>query len=75
MSEATALPMMYMDDAIKATIQIMQAPIEEIKIKSSYNLSAMSFTPTQIANEIKKHYPAFEMVCESDFRQKASQHR
>ena len=70
MSEATALPMMYMDDAIKATIQIMQAPIEEIKIKSSYNLSAMSFTPTQIANEIKKHYPAFEMVCESDFRQK-----
>ena len=52
LSEKTALPMMYMDDAIKATVQIMQAPIEQIKIRSSYNLSAMSFTPEQIATEI-----------------------
>ena len=55
LSEKSALPMMYMDDAIKATVQIMQAPEEQIKIRSSYNLSAMSFTPAQIAEEIKKH--------------------
>jgi hypothetical protein len=46
-----------MDDAIAATIQIMQAPAEQIKIRSSYNLAAMSFTPTEIAAEIKKHIP------------------
>jgi hypothetical protein len=49
------MPMMYMDDAIAATIQIMQAPAEQIKIRSSYN-SAMSFTPTEIAAEIKNTY-------------------
>ncbi len=70
LSKDTALPMMYMDDAIKATIQIMLAPKEEIKIRSSYNLSGMSFTPEQIATEIKKHYPDFEMSYEPDFRQK-----
>jgi nucleoside-diphosphate-sugar epimerase len=70
LSQNTALPMMYMDDAIKATVQIMQAPEEQIKIRSSYNLRAMSFTPEQIAGEIKKHYPDFEMSYEPDFRQK-----
>jgi hypothetical protein len=50
------MPMMYMDDAIAATIQIMQAPAEQIKIRSSYNLAAMSFTPTEIAAEIKNTY-------------------
>jgi nucleoside-diphosphate-sugar epimerase len=70
LSKDTALPMMYMDDAIKATIQIMQAPEEQIKIKSSYNLSAMSFTPEQIATEIKKYYPNFVLSYEPDFRQK-----
>ena len=70
LSENTELPMMYMDDAIKATIGIMQAPIEEIKIRSSYNLAAMSFTPKQIGEEIKKHYPNFELSYEPDFRQK-----
>jgi nucleoside-diphosphate-sugar epimerase len=70
LSENTELPMMYMDDAIKATISIMQAPIEEIKIRSSYNLAAMSFTPKQIGEEIKKHYPNFELSYEPDFRQK-----
>jgi nucleoside-diphosphate-sugar epimerase len=59
-----------MDDAIKATISIMQAPIEQIKIRSSYNLTAMSFTPKQIGEEIKKHYPNFELSYEPDFRQK-----
>ena len=70
LSENTGLPMMYMDDAIKATVQIMQAPAEQIKIHSSYNLSAMSFTPEEIAAEIKKHYPDFKMSYEPDFRQK-----
>jgi nucleoside-diphosphate-sugar epimerase len=70
LSENTELPMMYMDDAIKATISIMQAPIEEIKIRSSYNLAAMSFTPKQIGEEIKKHYPNFELSYTPDFRQK-----
>jgi len=62
--------MMYMDDAIKATIGIMQAPAEQIKIRSSYNLSAMSFTPKEIAEEIKKHYPEFTIDYNPDFRQK-----
>jgi nucleoside-diphosphate-sugar epimerase len=70
LSENTELPMMYMDDAIKATISIMQAPIKQIKIRSSYNLTAMSFTPKQIGEEIKKHYPNFELSYEPDFRQK-----
>lgn len=70
LSENSSLPMMYMDDAIKATVQIMQAPEEQIKIRSSYNLSAMSFTPKEIASEIKKHFPDFEMNYEPDFRQK-----
>lgn len=70
LSENTGLPMMYMDDAIKATISIMQAPAEKIKIRSSYNLSGMSFTPKEIAAEIKKHIPEFEISYEPDFRQK-----
>lgn len=70
LNEETELPMMYMDDAIRATIEIMQAPAEKIKIRSSYNLSAISFTPKQITEEIQKHYPNFEVTYEPDFRQK-----
>jgi nucleoside-diphosphate-sugar epimerase len=70
LSSETKMPMMYMDDAIAATIKIMQAPVEEIKIRSSYNLAAMSFTPTEIAAEIKKHIPEFTITYEPDFRQK-----
>lgn len=66
----TKMPMMYMDDAIAATIQIMQAPAEQIKIRSSYNLAAMSFTPTEIAAEIQKHIPDFTISYAPDFRQK-----
>lgn len=70
LSSETKMPMMYMDDAIAATIQIMQAPVEQIKIRSSYNLAAMSFTPTEIAAEINKHIPEFTITYEPDFRQK-----
>lgn len=70
LSENSALPMMYMDDAIKATISIMQADAEDIKIRSSYNLSGMSFTPKELATEIMKHYPNFTINYEPDFRQK-----
>jgi len=64
-----ALPMMYMDDAIKATVEIMQAPAEKIKVRSSYNLSAISFTPEVLAENIKSHLTSFEISYEPDFRQ------
>jgi nucleoside-diphosphate-sugar epimerase len=56
-----ALPMMYMDDAIRATLQLMSAPSYKLSIRSSYNLAGMSFTPAQLAAEIKKHLPDFEI--------------
>jgi nucleoside-diphosphate-sugar epimerase len=65
----TSLPMMYMEDAIRATVEIMRAPAEHIKNRSSYNLSGMSFTPEQIADEIKSHLPKFSMSYQPDFRQ------
>ena len=65
----TTLPMMYMDDAINATLGIMEAPKSSIKIRSSYNLSAMSFNPEDIAESIKKQIPEFEISYKSDFRQ------
>ncbi len=70
LSEQTALPMMYMDDAIRATVEIMQASSEQIKIRSSYNLSGVSFTPAEIATEIRKHIPNFTISYKPDFRQK-----
>jgi nucleoside-diphosphate-sugar epimerase len=70
LSEDTALPMMYMDDAIRATVEIMQAPSESIKIRSSYNLAGVSFTPKEIAAEIKNHIPDFTISYQPDFRQK-----
>lgn len=70
LSEATGLPMMYMDDAIRATMEIMEADPKDIKIRSAYNLSAMSFTPKEIAASIKKHIPEFEITYAPDFRQK-----
>ena len=68
-SENTGLPMMYMPDAIRATIELMEAPTEQVKIRSSYNLAGISFTPKQLAAEIKKHIPDFEMTYNPDFRQ------
>ena len=69
LSENTRLPMMYMDDAINATIQIMQADGNKIKTRTSYNLSAISFTPKEIAEEIKKYIPGFTITYKPDFRQ------
>ena len=69
LSDSTGLPMMYMPDAIRATIELMEAPAEQIKIRSSYNLAGVSFTPAEIATEIKKHIPNFEMTYNPDFRQ------
>ena len=70
LSENTALPMMYMPDAIRATIELMEAPFERVKIRSSYNLAGISFTPKEIASEVSKHIPNFEMSYNPDFRQK-----
>jgi nucleoside-diphosphate-sugar epimerase len=70
LNKGTKLPMMYMDDAIEATIKIMDANPEDIKIRSSYNLAAMSFTPEEIAEEIRKIVPEFKISYTSDFRQK-----
>ena len=69
LSENTALPMMHMEDAIRATLELMHAPAEKIKTRTSYNLSGLSFTPKEIANEIKKHIPEFQITYQSDFRQ------
>ena len=69
LQEDTYLPMMYMPDAIKATIELMEAPEEKIKIRTSYNISGMSFSPKEIAAEIKKHMPEFVVSYNPDYRQ------
>lgn len=69
LSEDTELPMMFMDDAIDATIQIMDAPANQLTIRSSYNLAAMSFTPKEIAAEIQNHIKDFIITYNPDFRQ------
>ncbi len=70
LSENTYLPMMYMEDAIHATIALMNAPKENVKIRSSYNLGGLSFSPKEIAEAIKAHIPEFRMHYKPDFRQK-----
>jgi nucleoside-diphosphate-sugar epimerase len=65
----TTLPMMFMDDAIKATFGIMETKKKNVKIRSSYNLAGMSFNPEEIASSIKKYIPDFEIGYEPDFRQ------
>lgn len=67
--EDTRLPMLYMDDAIRGTLQLMDAPADQVKVRTSYNLAAMSFTPAEIALEIKKHLPGFQVSYKPDFRQ------
>lgn len=63
------LPMMYMEDAIRATVQLMDAPAEQIKIRSSYNIGALSFTPAEIAAQIQSFIPNFVVNYSTDFRQ------
>ena len=63
------LPMIYMDDAIKATLMLMDAPAEDLTIHSSYNLQGMSFTPEECADSIRKYIPDFEIIYAPDFRQ------
>jgi nucleoside-diphosphate-sugar epimerase len=69
LQEDTYLPMMYMPDAIRATIELMEAPKEKISIRTSYNLSSMSFSPKEISAEIKKHIPSFQVSYHPDYRQ------
>lgn len=65
----TALPMMYMPDAIRATMSLMEAPAEQVKIRTSYNVAGFSFTPAEIADEIVNHIPDFKIDYQPDFRQ------
>lgn len=69
LNEDTYLPMMYMPDAIRATIELMEAPKERISVRTSYNVAGISFSPKEIAAEIKKHIPDFEIIYEPDYRQ------
>lgn len=69
LKEDTYLPMMYMPDAIRATIELMEADASKISIRTSYNISSMSFSPKEIAAEIKKHIPEFTIRYEPDYRQ------
>jgi nucleoside-diphosphate-sugar epimerase len=69
LKEDTYLPMMYMADAIRATIELMEAPAQKISVRTSYNLSGMSFSPREIAEEIKKYIPDFTISYVPDYRQ------
>jgi nucleoside-diphosphate-sugar epimerase len=69
LQEDTYLPMMYMPDAIRATIELMEAPADKISVRTSYNLSSMSFSPKEIAGAIRKHIPGFTISYKPDYRQ------
>ena len=69
LSEDTCLPMMYMEDAVHATVQIMQVNANQINIRTSYNLSAMNFTPKELASAIHQHLPNFTITYKPDYRQ------
>jgi len=69
LQEGTILPMMFMEDAINATIELMELPAEKVLIRSSYNVAGISFAPEDVAAAIRKHIPDFEMTYKPDFRQ------
>jgi len=69
LDENTYLPMMYMPDAIRATIELMEAPADKISIRTSYNISGMSFSPKEIGTEVKRHIPDFKISYKPDYRQ------
>jgi nucleoside-diphosphate-sugar epimerase len=70
LKEDTYLPMMYMPDAIRATIELMEASAEKIGIRHSYNVAGMSFSPKEIAASIQQHIPEFSISYKPDYRQK-----
>jgi len=65
----TRLPMIYMDDALRATLELMEAPADHISIRTSYNLAGMSFTPAELTASIQQHFPDFKVTYAPDFRQ------
>ncbi len=69
LNKDTRLPMMYMEDAIRATIEMMESPADKIRVRTSYNIAAMSFTPAEIATEIQTHIPDFTISYAPDYRQ------
>ena len=69
MSPDTRLPLMYIDDAVRASLEIMDAPESTISVRSSYNLAAFSATPSELNEEIKKYYPKFKILYKPDFRE------
>jgi nucleoside-diphosphate-sugar epimerase len=69
LSEDIALPMMYMDDAVKATIDLMETDPENVKVRSSYNLGGISFTAAELTEELRKYMPELEVTYKPDFRQ------
>ena len=69
LDKGTYLPMMYMDDAIRATIELMEAPVEKIRSRMGYNVAAISFEPSEIAESIRRHIPGFEITYAPDYRQ------
>lgn len=73
LKENTRLPMMYMDDAIKGTIALMEAPSENITVRTSYNFTAISFTPAELVAEIKKIAPNFQVTYKPDNRQQIAE--
>ncbi|MCG8474572.1 MAG: NAD-dependent epimerase/dehydratase family protein [Cytophagales bacterium] len=73
LNEGTALPMMYMDDAIRGTLELMDAPAEQIKVRTSYNFSGISFAPEEILASIQKTIPEFNMSYAPDHRQQIAE--
>ncbi|MBM3922351.1 MAG: NAD-dependent epimerase/dehydratase family protein [Sphingomonadales bacterium] len=67
--EDTYLPMLYMPDAIRATIELMEAPADRIAVRTSYNIAALSFSPAEVAASIQRKIPSFTLSCQPDYRQ------
>ena len=73
LKEKTELPMIYMDDAIRATVELMEAPSEYITVRTAYNLAGMSFNPSELSDSIKTYMPEFKINYQPDFRQKIAE--
>ena len=69
LKEDATLPMMFMEDCVRGTIELMEADVDKLSFHSDYNLAAISFSPKELAEEIKKHIPEFEITYEPDYRQ------